>query len=364
MAEQAVELLFLSPSSYMFYVTGIRHPHFGVIKVPGDWLSGAFISLDRDPIFVGHWMLVKILVRQAILPSEAVPETRVLEQGDDPLVLLESVLAEFKLRQERIAVADRTPARFMEALKVAAPHAEISMASKLMDIMLAVKDEDELCLMRKIAKITDAAYEEVLSHLRLGITEEEVAREVDYQLRKLGAEGNAFRTEVVFTRPEVDFLMPGEHLQPGDSITFDFGGVYEGYTSDFGRSVFAGDPPPEYLTVHEIVLRAEAEATKAMRGGQITCEEVDAIARKVIADEGYGPNFTFRLGHGIGIRVHNVPLLIPGDKTLLRSGMTFAVEPSIHIPGRFSNRVEDVVLVTDEGAVYLTTYSRELHIVD
>lgn len=355
MEEQGVELLFLPPSSYMFYVTGIRQPSFGMVKRPGDWLSGVFIGVDKGPIFVGH---------RAIVPSDVVPETRVLEQGDDPFALLKSVLGEFELRRKRITVADRTWAQFMEALKVTIPDAEISLASKLMDMMLAVKDEEALHLMRKAAEITDAAYQEVLKYLHFGTTEEEVAREVDYQLRKLGAEGNSFKTEVVFTRPGDDPPIPGKHLLPGDSVIFDFGAVYENYASDFGRSAFAGDPPPEYLKVHEIVLQAQAEAMKAMRAGQITCEEVDAVARKLIADEGYGPNFIHRLGHGIGITVHNVPFLDAGDKTILQSGMTFTVEPSILIPGRFANRVEDVVLVTYEGAVYLTTYSRELHIVD
>jgi len=363
MEEQGVELLFLSPSPYMFYVTGIRHPHFDVMRLPGDWLSGVFISLDKGPIFVAHWMLAR-MVQRVMMPGDLVSEMRALEQDGDPLALLRSVVAEFRLRQKRIAVADHTWTRFTEALRAIVPDARVSLASELMDMMMAAQDEEALRRMRKIAEITDAAYQEVVRHLCIGVTEEEMRREVDYQLRKFGSEGNSFSTGVFFTRPGDVPPIPGKHLQPGDSVTFDFGGVYEGYSSDFGRAAFVGEPPAEYLKVHELVLRAQAEAMKAMKPGQITCEEVDAVARKVIADQGYGPNFTHRLGHGISITVHNPPFLDSGDKTVLQSGMTFTVEPSVRVEGRFSNRVEDVVVVTDEGGVSLNTCPRELYIVD
>ena len=360
MEERGIELLFLLPSPYMFYVTGIRkEPYFGVMMVPGDWLSGVFIGLDKGPIFLSQWMLS----RHAQVADGVVTDIRVLEDGEDPFELLKSVVGEFNLPHRRIAVADRTWARFMQALRALVPQAEISMASEFMDIMLAVKDDQALRSMRRVSAITDAAYQEVVNTLRLGVTEADVIIEVDYQLRRLGCEDNSFSTGVRFARPGDDPPIPGTHLQPGDSVTFDLGGLAEGYSSDFGRTAFAGDPPAEYLKVHEIVLRAQSEAMKAMKPGQITCEEADAIARQVIADEGYGPNFTHRLGHGIGITVHERPFLNAGEKTMLRAGMTFTVEPSIRVPGRFSNRVEDIVLVTDGGGVYLTSYPRELHIV-
>ena len=363
MEKEGVELLFLSPSPYMFYVTGIRHPHFDVMRLPGDWLSGVFISQDKGPIFIGHWMMTR-LVQRVKGPDDLVLEMRALGQEGDPLALLKSVVAEFKLRQKHIAVADHTWTRFTESLRAVMPEVKISLASELMDMMMAVQDEEALRRMRKIAEITDAAYQQVVKHLRVGVTEEEMKREVDYQLRRFGSERNSFSTGVVFTRPGDVPPIPGKHLLPGDSVTFDFGGVYEGYSSDFGRSAFVGEPPAEYLKVHELVLQAQAEAMKAMKPGRITCEEVDAIARKVIADKGYGDYFTHRLGHGISITVHNRPFLDSRDKTVLQSGMTFTVEPSIRVAGRFSNRVEDDVVVTDEGAVFLTTCSRELYIVD
>ena len=127
-------------------------------------------------------------------------------------------------------------------------------------MLLAVKDEHAIRAMRRIGAITDAAYQEVLKTLRLGVSEMDVAAEVDYQLRRLGCEDNSFKTGVRFTRPGDDPPTPEKRLQPGDSVTFGFGGVYEGYSSDFGRSAYAGDPPAEYLEVHDVVLQAQAEA--------------------------------------------------------------------------------------------------------
>jgi Xaa-Pro aminopeptidase len=357
MEAQGVELLFLPPSPPLFYATGMRHAHFAVMRVPGDWLTGAFIGLDQGPIFVAQWMLARHAGTSEVMTGQ-----RVLEEGEDPFELLRSVLAEFQLPARRVAVAGVTNAKFTTALRAAMPDVKMSLASDFMEPLLAVKDEHAIQALRRIGAITDAAYQEVLKWLDLGVSEQDVAVEVDYQLRRLGCEDNSFQTGVRFARPGDDPPTPDKRLQPCDSVTFDFGGVYDGYSSDFGRSVYAGDPPAEYLKVHDTVLQAQAEAMSAMKAGQITCEQADAIARQVIIDAGYGPNFTHRLGHGIGITVHERPFLNVGETTVLEAGMTFTVEPSIRVPGRFSNRVEDVVLVTEEGGVYLTTYPRVLHV--
>jgi Xaa-Pro aminopeptidase len=124
-----------------------------------------------------------------------------------------------------------------------------------------------------------------------------------------------------------------------------------------------GEPPAEYVKVHEIVLRAQKEAMKAMKSGQITAREANAVARGVIEAEGYGDGFTHRLGHGIGITVHEEPFLDNVNDTVLLSNMTFTVEPSIRVPGRFANRVEDVVQVTETGGVSLYDTDHRLYVI-
>lgn len=364
MEEQKIDLLVLPPSPYMYYVTGIREePYFVWLKGPGDWLNGVFVGLKGDPVLVVNWEVHRLLIRQSDRLSDVVMETQVVEQGAALQSLLESVVGGFELRWKRIGVADRTWARFLQALQLAAPNAEICMASDLMDSLLAIKDEHALALMSKVAEITDEAYRETQTHLRLGATEHEIALEVDYQFRKLGAEGNAFKTSVIFTRPGDDPPTPGKRLDNGDSIVFDIGAVYAGYCSDFGRSAFAGEPPAEYLKAHELVLQAQKAGMKAMRAGKATCEQVVMAVHQVLRDGGYGRYLIPATGHAIGLTVHEMPLLFMGDTTTIEAGMTFTVEPTLRVPGSFSNRVEDVVLVTADGTEYLTNCARDLTII-
>jgi D-alanyl-D-alanine dipeptidase len=144
-------------------------------------------------------------------------------------------------------------------------------------------------------------------------------------------------------------------LQHGNSLSFDFGSTLDGYCYDFGRSVFLGEPPAEYRRVHALVMQAAATGIAALQDGARTAQEVDALARDVIADAGYGQWFRHRLGHGIGLDVHEPPYLDSGDTRVLERGMCFTVEPSIRLWGRAHIRVEDVVVVKPDGAHFLTT---------
>lgn len=359
MAEHDIDLLFLPPSPYMYHATGIHELFFPLIKVPGDWLGGVLVSHNRPPIFMVQWMLA----RHVEMDATDVVETRTLEDGVDPFDLLSAVLTEFTGTVRRLGVADQTWVRTVEALRTALPEAAIVTCGSFLDRLLAVKDDDALRRMQRAAAITDEAHPDVLSRLRLGMTVRDAALEVDYQLRRHGADDNSFQTGIVFTRPDGPPSGPQRTLAPGDSITFDYGCRAVGYSSDFGRAAFAGDPPAEYRRVHEIVLAAQAAGLAAMKAGRVTGADVDAAARGVIVDAGYGSNFTHRLGHGIGIKVHERPFLDAGDDTVLEEGMTFTVEPSIRVPGRFANRVEDVVLVTPTGGRFLNHCPRDLFII-
>jgi Xaa-Pro aminopeptidase len=146
------------------------------------------------------------------------------------------------------------------------------------------------------------------------------------------------------------------------SISFDFGAVYDGYCYDYGRSVFFGDPGSGYRRVHSLVMQAQAAGIAALRAGN-TCEQADAAARAVIDGAGYGEAFRHRLGHSIGMDVHEPPFLTAADSTTLRPGMCFTVEPSIFIPHRFGARVEDVVVVRDGGGEPLTHGFQALHVI-
>jgi D-alanyl-D-alanine dipeptidase len=156
---------------------------------------------------------------------------------------------------------------------------------------------------------------------------------------------------------------PGERvISEGDSVVVDFGGTVDGYCSDTTRTFHVGPPSAEYVEVYEVVKAAQQAGVDAVRPG-VAAQDVDAVARRVIDDAGYGKWFIHRLGHGIGLDVHEDPYLVNGNEQVLEPGMTFSVEPGIYLPGKLGVRIEDIVHCTPDGADRLNASSRELHIV-
>lgn len=153
-------------------------------------------------------------------------------------------------------------------------------------------------------------------------------------------------------------------LQPPVALLFDFGGVLDGFCYDFGRTVSFGQPSAELQKVYDTVMASQRAGIAALKAGVNTCEDADAAARQVIIEAGFGPAFRHRLGHGIGMDVHEPPFLTKGDKTPLREGMLFTVEPSIMQFETFSSRVEDVVVVRQGGGEPLTTGFQSLIVID
>jgi Xaa-Pro aminopeptidase len=225
--------------------------------------------------------------------------------------------------------------------------------------------------MEAAAQIVDRTMTDIIGFLKpdSGQTEYDVASEIDRLMVKYGADGSSFVTNVWQMGPGEErplaMKVSRRPLERGNSLSFDFGSTLDGYCYDFGRSVHLGEPPDEYRTVHALVMQAAQVGIGALQHGRRTAENVDALARQVIADGGYGEWFRHRLGHGIGLDVHEPPYLDRGDKSLLEQGMCFTIEPSIFIPGRFGARTEDVVVVGGgEGGRLLTTYRRDLQVVD
>jgi Xaa-Pro aminopeptidase len=189
----------------------------------------------------------------------------------------------------------------------------------------------------------------------------DVCWEVDRLMVKNGATWPSFTTNVWQMGPSEDRPLSDKassrSLEYGNALLFDFGSVLDEYCYDFGRTVFLGEPTPEYLRVHELVVKAQASGIAALRPG-CKAEDVDLAGRSVIVEAGYGDYFTHRLGHGIGLDVHEPPFLDRGDERIVQPGMCFTVEPSIFIPGRIGSRIEDVVVVGPQGGQAPTNYDR------
>lgn len=242
----------------------------------------------------------------------------------------------------------------------------VAEASDLIDGMRAVKDAEEIALMRKNSAIADQVYSDIMPMVRPGTMVREIEYEIEKLFEKYGCSMPSFPAEAIVLGPASGpvFGMNYDRVEKGYSFAFDFGGVYQGYCSDFGRTVFVGEPDPEIVRYYELVVAAQKAGLEAFRPGVSTCEEINLAARRVIEEAGYGANFIHRLGHGIGKDVHERPFLAMGEKAVTMPGMTFTDEPSIVFVRRCCVRLEDVVLVTENGCENLNATTKELVVVD
>ncbi|MCY0876066.1 MAG: aminopeptidase P family protein [Firmicutes bacterium] len=223
------------------------------------------------------------------------------------------------------------------------------------------KSAQEIAVMQRAARVTDAALEATLPLLRVGMTELEIAAELEYQLKKQGSQSLPFGTIAgAGARGALPHSVPGEtKVQIGDLLVLDFGAIVEGYVADTTRTVAFGDPGAQARTVYETVQRAQAAAVEAVKPGK-TAGDIDRVARSVISDAGYGPYFTHRTGHGLGLETHEYPSIMAGSTLPLIPGMVFTIEPGIYLPGQFGVRIEDDVVVTDDSVLVLTQMRRDL----
>ncbi len=366
MAASGIDLLFLNASTNLHYLTGIARdePNYGNTMYPGEWLTGAWVPQQGAPILTLPRMLADFHLGN--IPGY---DVRVLPDAGDPVALAAEVMAALRVPENaRIAVDDRSWAELVLNVQKLRPQAVLSQASAIMAPIRRIKDEDEIAIMRKAGAITEAAYLATLQQLKHGMTNLDLITEVNYQLRKHGSRTHSFVTSFYnmgklypfdFTNREEVLQIP---LEAPVSVSFDFGAVYEGYCYDYGRSVFFGEPDEEYRRVHALVMASQAAGIAALRAGN-TCAAADAAARQVIVDGGYGPAFRHRLGHGIGMDVHEPPFLTASDHTVLEAGMCFTAEPSIFMPHHLGARVEDVVVVRAGGGEALTSGFQSLHVV-
>ncbi|HMO59591.1 MAG TPA: Xaa-Pro peptidase family protein [Roseiflexaceae bacterium] len=368
MDETGIDLVYLTRGANLFYLAGIRRPleHGTDHNAYGDWACGAYIGRAGGIELIAPRMGGSFYEREAA-DKPWIAGVRLIQEAERPIDVLSQTLKGFGTLKH-VAVDERTWAQQTEAIRETLPEARVSLASSLIAPMRMIKDADELVAMQRASAMADLVFARSLPILRAGVTEFEVAREIDYQFQLAGAEYTSFETGITFTgaaAASAGTMRTGQRtLMPGDSVTFDFGCVLDGYCSDFGRSAFFGEPPAEYVRVHEVVLESQATAMRLMKAGACTAAQANAAARKVIADAGYDTGFTHRLGHGIGVTVHEAPFLDFMDHTVLQENMCFTVEPSIRMPGRFGNRVEDVVLITANGGVSLNQAPHTLTIVE
>ena len=237
--------------------------------------------------------------------------------------------------------------------------------SNVITKMRQIKDEVELQILRQIIGVTDQAFSAILKVIQPGMREDILSLELEFLLRKMGASERSF--DYIVASGSRSSLPHGvatdKKLAEGELLTLDFGGKYKGYCSDLTRTVFLGQPDQKQTEIYNTVLEAQQAGIKAIKPG-LSGKEVDAVAREVIVKAGYGQYFGHGLGHALGLEVHETPRLNTKEKQVLQSGMVLTVEPGIYIPGWGGVRIEDVVLVTDNGAEVLTQASKQFIIIN
>jgi len=354
-----VDALFLAPSADLEYLTGVERqiPSFGEAAYAHGFVTGAFFRPGREPVFMFPRMFAAFDLRE-----EPEGEIIVVKETDDGQAVFERV-ARGLGGSGTISAGDRVWAETILQLGRAVGFDRLDTGSRLVNELRRVKSIEELAAMQRAIATVELAMAAVAPLVVPGVTMLDLVEAVEHELRAAGSRCPSFTTHV-FTGLGEDDLDSGTAtartpMREGTSVMFDFGGVVDGYCSDFGRTVYCGEPPQDYLDAYTVMLAAQEAGRAAATPGTLA-RDVNAACRKPIEDAGIAEHFRHRMGHGIGLDVHERPFLSSEDATPLVAGMTFTDEPSIIIPGRYSLRIEDIIVVEEGGGRKLNSYPAAL----
>jgi Xaa-Pro dipeptidase len=348
-----IDLLALAVSDNLRYALGGYAP-------TGDERFCALLLTPSDRAFI-----VPSLNADQVRAHADVP-MRTYQDAEGPQVAITAALSALGANApSAIAVDEEMRADHLLVLQAICPSATFRLAGTVMAPLRGRKDADEIAKLQAASATADAGVEAVFAACRPGITELELVDVAGSAMRRAGAE------EIVFAA--VAFgphaALPHHHsdstaLQPGDVVLVDIGSRLNGYCSDITRMAIANGAPPdaEYARVHAVLEEASRAALAAAQPGA-RAREVDAAAREVIANAGYGDYFIHRTGHGLGISIHESPYITSTNELVLEAGMVFSIEPGIYLPGRFGVRLEEIVYLDDEGAHVLSTLPRAVRFV-
>lgn len=348
--------LVLNPGPSLTYFTGLS---FHLSERP----TCAFFCAD------GRAMLILAELEQpklALTPVNFQPFTF----NDNPaswLQAFQAALAFGGLQSARLGV-EPVRLRYLELdlLQRASPSVSLVSGAEVIASLRMRKDAAEVAAMRSAVQIAEQALEATLPAIRPGVSERELAAELTLQLLRHGSEPEMPFAPIMASGPNSanPHATPTDRkLQTGDLLVIDWGAAYQGYFSDLTRTFAIGQVEPELARIAAIVAEANAAGRAAIRPG-VEAGSLDAAARKVIEQAGYGQYFTHRVGHGLGMEGHEAPYLFGANEEALATAMTFTIEPGIYLPGRGGVRIEDDMVVTAEGGESLSSYPRALRVLE
>ncbi|MFC2036480.1 M24 family metallopeptidase [Chloroflexota bacterium] len=349
----AVDCVALIPGANLRYFTGLTS-HLSerptVAFIPADGSLAVLLPELEAP------------AAKTYLPEEARLFTYRDEEGHEHV--FHQIAEALELAGQRIGV-EYLSMRLLETRRIeqSAPGCLLLATEPWMPALRMSKDETELAHMRRAIQIAEQAMQQILDDgaIRPGRTELDVAADLRIAMLHQGGQGDAFGPIVVAGPNSASpHASPSDRpLAEGDLVVIDWGAIHEGYGSDITRTFVLGAPTPEMARIHDAVLAANQSGRLAVRPGMAT-QEVDRVARRAITLAGYGEYFIHRTGHGLGLEGHEPPYLVEGNLDLLQPGMTLTVEPGIYLPGIGGVRIEDDMVVTEDGRETLTTLPRDL----
>lgn len=348
MADDGVDLLVLGPGTYVEWLLGF-HPY------PDERVSLLLVGPQQA-------MFVMPALNAADTQARCDLPVAIWTDAQGPARALDTALAATcppSATPFRVALDEAMRTDFALAVLDRLPGANVVMARDVAGAVRMLKDQEEYRLLKENAAIADRAMLHALATIRPGLTEAEVAEAVT---GAFAAEGAKVKFAIVATGP--NGALPHHHtgaavLSPGDAVVIDIGARRDGYCSDITRMAVLEHEPEGYGEIHAIVEDAVQAALKAARPGA-TASSVDRAARGVIEQAGYGPYFVHRTGHGLGMEGHEAPFITETSETVLEAGMVFSIEPGIYLPGRFGIRLEEIVILRDDGPEILSALPRAL----
>lgn len=347
MEELGVDVLLLSLGADLPYLTGYE-------AMPLERLTMLVVPVGGEATLV-----VPRLEAPRVTEHPDAFSVLAWEETDDPVALVARLAA----APATAAVGDQTWARFVLDLQAALPGTRFRKASEVTGPLRIVKDAAEIAALRAAAHAVDAIAGAMREQKFAGRRETEVHRELVDRMLELGHERANFAIVASGPNGASPHHEPADRvIGAGDVVLCDFGGTMHGYCSDITRMFVVGEPAPQVRDTYAVLVDAQEKAVRAATIGT-SCEAVDAAARRVIADAGYGDSFIHRTGHGIGVEAHEEPYIVAGNDLPLAPGHAFSVEPGIYLPGRFGLRLEDIVVATPDGPERLNEAPRDLAVV-